>query len=69
MRDAGLTPMQVPMVYTRYQDAVPFFVENNLTLSGATASSSVIKACSPTTPRISSGSQLPRTDKPSSAPA
>ena len=44
LRDAGLTPVQVPMVYTRYQDAVPFFVENNLTLSGATASSSVIKA-------------------------
>ena len=44
LRDAGLTPAQVPMVYTRYQDAVPFFVENNLTLSGATAANSVIKA-------------------------
>jgi phosphonate transport system substrate-binding protein len=44
LRDAGLTPVQVPMVYTRYQDAVPFFVDNKLTLSGATAANSVIKA-------------------------
>ena len=44
LRDAGLDTKQVPMVYTRYQDAVPFFVENNLTLSGATAANGVIKA-------------------------
>ena len=44
LRDAGLTTAQVPMVYTRYQDAVPFFVDNKLTLSGATASGAVIKA-------------------------
>ena len=44
LRDAGLTAAQVPMVYTRYQDAVPFFVDNKLTLSGATAANSVIKA-------------------------
>ncbi len=44
LRDAGLTPVQVPMVYTRYQDAVPFFVDNKLTLSGATAANAVIKA-------------------------
>jgi ABC-type phosphate/phosphonate transport system substrate-binding protein len=31
------------MVYTRYQDAVPFFVENRLTKAGATAASAVIK--------------------------
>ncbi len=35
---------RVNMVYTRYQDAVPFFVENRLTQSGATASAGVIKA-------------------------
>jgi phosphonate transport system substrate-binding protein len=44
LRDAGLDTKQVNMVYTRYQDAVPFFVENNLTLSGATAANGVIKA-------------------------
>jgi ABC-type phosphate/phosphonate transport system substrate-binding protein len=35
---------QVSYVYTRYQDAVPFFVENSLTPAGATAASAVIKA-------------------------
>ncbi len=45
LRDAlGADAKQVSFAYTRYQDAVPFFVENNLTPSGATASSSVIKA-------------------------
>ena len=44
LRDAGLDTTQVKMVYTRYQDAVPFFVENNLTASGATAAAGVIKA-------------------------
>ena len=44
LRDAGLTAAQVPTVYTRYQDAVPFFVDNKLTLSGATAANNVIKA-------------------------
>ncbi len=39
MGDAKL----VSYVYTRYQDAVPFFVENNLTPSGATAAGAVIK--------------------------
>jgi ABC-type phosphate/phosphonate transport system substrate-binding protein len=34
----------VTYLYTRYQDAVPFFVENNFTLAGATAAGSVIKA-------------------------
>lgn len=34
----------VSYVYTRYQDAVPFFVENSLTPAGATASNAVIKA-------------------------
>ena len=44
LRDAGLGPGDVKMVYTRYQDAVPFFVEHNLTPAGATAAGSVIKA-------------------------
>jgi len=43
LRDAGLDTKQVAMVYTRYQDAVPFFVENRLTKAGATAASAVIK--------------------------
>ena len=45
LRDAlGADAKKVSFVYTRYQDAVPFFVENNLTPSGATAAGSVIKA-------------------------
>lgn len=43
IRDALGDAKQVSYVYTRYQDAVPFFVENNLTLSGATAAGGVIK--------------------------
>ena len=44
LRDAGLGGKQVDLVYTRYQDAVPFFVENRLTQAGATASAGVVKA-------------------------
>ena len=45
IRDAlGADAKKVSYAYTRYQDAVPFFVENNLTPSGATAAGSVIKA-------------------------
>jgi phosphonate transport system substrate-binding protein len=44
LRDAGLAQGDVKMVYTRYQDAVPFFVENKLTPAGATAAGGVIKA-------------------------
>ena len=44
LRDAGLSEGDIQVFYTRYQDAVPFFVDNNLTQSGATASSAVIKA-------------------------
>ncbi len=44
LRDAGISPDQIRIYYTRYQDAVPFFVENDLTHTGATAASSVIKA-------------------------
>ena len=43
IRDALGDAKQVSYVYTRYQDAVPFFVENSLTLSGATAAGAVIK--------------------------
>ena len=43
IRDALGDAKQVSYVYTRYQDAVPFFVENNLTLSGGTAAGAVIK--------------------------
>jgi ABC-type phosphate/phosphonate transport system substrate-binding protein len=43
LRDALGDSRQVVYTYTRYQDAVPFFVENNLTQSGATASGAVIK--------------------------
>jgi phosphonate transport system substrate-binding protein len=44
LRDAGIDTKQVRMTYTRYQDAVPFFVENRLTQAGATAATGVIKA-------------------------
>jgi phosphonate transport system substrate-binding protein len=33
----------VKYFYTRYQDAVPFFVEHNLTKAGATAANAVVK--------------------------
>ena len=44
LRDAGLAPQDVRITYTRYQDAVPFFIENGLTAAGATASTKVVKA-------------------------
>jgi ABC-type phosphate/phosphonate transport system substrate-binding protein len=45
LRDAlGGDAKQVDYVYTRYQEAVPFFVENNLTKVGSTASNAVVKA-------------------------
>lgn len=44
LRDAKVTPEDLAITYTRYQDAVPFFVENNLTLAGATAANSLVKA-------------------------
>ena len=44
LRDAlGSTPAP-RLIYTRYQDAVPFFVENDFAKAGATASASTIKA-------------------------
>lgn len=44
LRDAKIDPAQIAITYTRYQDAVPFFVENNLTQAGATAANSLVKA-------------------------
>jgi ABC-type phosphate/phosphonate transport system substrate-binding protein len=44
LRDAKVQPAQIQITYTRYQDAVPFFVENRLTDSGATAASALVKA-------------------------
>jgi ABC-type phosphate/phosphonate transport system substrate-binding protein len=44
LRDQIGDAKQVTYVYTRFQDAVPFFVENSLTPAGATASSAVVKA-------------------------
>lgn len=44
LRDAKLEPAQIHITYTRYQDAVPFFVENRLTDSGATAANALVKA-------------------------
>ena len=43
VRDALGDAGQIKYVYTRYQEAVPFFVENNLTPSGVTAAGAVIK--------------------------
>lgn len=44
LRDAKVEPAQINITYTRYQDAVPFFVENKLTDSGATAANALVKA-------------------------
>ena len=43
LRDALGDAGKVGYVYTRYQEAVPFFVENNLTPSGVTAANAVVK--------------------------
>lgn len=43
LRDALKDPRSVAITYTRYQDAVPFFVENTLTHAGATAANAVVK--------------------------
>jgi phosphonate transport system substrate-binding protein len=44
LRDAHVDPKGMTITYTRYQDAVPFFVDNNLTTAGATASNALVKA-------------------------
>lgn len=43
LRDAIGDAQTVKVTYTRYQDAVPFFLENKLTHAGATAAGAVIK--------------------------
>jgi len=43
MRDTLGTASKVKYSYTRYQDAVPFFVEHGLTKAGASAANSVVK--------------------------
>lgn len=43
LRDAVGSAEAVKVTYTRYQDAVPFFLENKLTHAGATASGAVVK--------------------------
>lgn len=44
LAEHGLKPTDVKLQTTRYQDAVPFYVEHGFAAYGATASSSVIKA-------------------------
>ena len=44
LRDAHVDPKGVAITYTRYQDAVPFFVDNSLTTVGATASNALVKS-------------------------
>jgi ABC-type phosphate/phosphonate transport system substrate-binding protein len=44
LREHNLQPTDVKLQTTRYQDAVPFYVEHGFAAYGATASSSVIKA-------------------------
>jgi phosphonate transport system substrate-binding protein len=43
LRDAQVDLSTVAITYTRYQDAVPFFVENSLTQAGATAAVGLIR--------------------------
>jgi phosphonate transport system substrate-binding protein len=44
LREQGLQEGAVKLSNTRYQDAVPFYVQNGFTAYGATASAGVIKA-------------------------
>ena len=43
LRDALGDPKAVAYTYTRYQDAVPFMVENTFTQAGASASNAIVK--------------------------
>lgn len=43
LRDANLDPKAMAISYMRYQDAIPFAVENNLTSAGATAANGIVK--------------------------
>ena len=44
LRDAMGSAPAARLIYTRYQDAVPFFIENDFARAGATASASTVKA-------------------------
>jgi len=44
LHERGIAPDAVTIITTRYQDAVPFYVENNFAQAGATAAASVISA-------------------------
>lgn len=44
LRETGIGPKDVKLTYTRFQDAVPFFVDSGLTQAGATASPKLVKA-------------------------
>jgi ABC-type phosphate/phosphonate transport system substrate-binding protein len=44
LRDAKLDPATMRLSYTRYQDAIPFGVENRLTQAGATAANAIVTA-------------------------
>ena len=44
LRDAKIDAKAMNISYTRYQDAIPFGVENNLTNAGATAANSAVNA-------------------------
>jgi ABC-type phosphate/phosphonate transport system substrate-binding protein len=44
LRERGIAPDALKIITTRYQDAVPFYVENNFAQAGATAAGSVISA-------------------------
>jgi phosphonate transport system substrate-binding protein len=44
LRDQKLGPGDVKIITTRYQDAVPFYLDNNFAQAGATAARSVVKA-------------------------
>ncbi|MDM0043733.1 PhnD/SsuA/transferrin family substrate-binding protein [Variovorax dokdonensis] len=44
LREKGLAESAVKLTTTRYQDAVPFYVQNGFAVYGATASAGVVKA-------------------------
>lgn len=44
LRENGLAPAAVKLQVTRFQDAVPFYVDNGFAAYGATASKGVVKA-------------------------
>jgi len=44
LRDLGIDPAKAELSTTRYQDGIPFFIENGFTEVGSTAAGAVIKA-------------------------